>query len=408
MRAPADAPRRSGACDTIRVLFVAHTGLLGGAEIMLELMATGLADHGIEPIVAVGSDGPLVDRLRRARVAVHVLPVGSLAGARRQRVPLRPSVVVDGLGWVRELARLVRNLDVDLVVTNSQKAHVAASVAARVVGVPVVWRLHDIVDPATFGTAQILALRLAAAIAQPRVLAVSDAADVAAKRTLRIANSVCLHNGVDAVRLRGHPRLRLRDRFGWPHGAVVFGMVGRLVRWKGCLDFVEAAYRVLPAAPAARFVLVGDELIDVRSGFRDEIIERVHGLGITDQVRLLPFTDDIGAVLADLDVLVQPSTEPDPFPTAVVEAAVMGVPVIARNHGGVAEIVTDGVDGRLVDPHSTDALAEAILELAVDEARRARMALAIRDGSTRLTAPRMCAGLARELRAVSCSSKVRR
>lgn len=375
---------------------------------MLELMATGLADHGIEPIVAVGSDGPLVDRLRRAHVAVYVVPVGSLAGARRQEVPLGRSLLVDSVGWVRELARLVRDLDVDLVVTNSQKAHVAGSLAARVAGVPVVWRLHDIVDRETFGTAQILALRLTAAVANPRVLAVSDAVDVAAKSTLRIANSARVHNGVDAVRLRGHRRLGLRDRFGWPRDAVVFGMVGRLVRWKGCLDFVEAAYRVLPAAPSARFVLVGDEMIDVGSGFRDEIVDRVHGLGITEQVRLLPFTDDVGAVLADLDVLVQPSTEPDPFPTAVVEAAVMGVPVIATNHGGVAEIVADGVHGRLVDPHSTDILAAAFLELAVDDIRRARMAVAVKEHSAGLTAPRMCADLASELWGVSDGSKVSR
>ena len=390
------------------MLFVAHTGQLGGAEIMLELMATGLAEHGIEPIVAVGSDGPLVDRLRRAHVAVRVVPVGSLAGLRRQRVPVGRRFAVDSVGWVRELARLVRDLDVDLVVTNSQKAHVAGSIAARVAGVPVVWRLHDIVDPATFGTAQIIALRMTAAVAHPRVLAVSDAVDVAAKKTLRITNSARLHNGVDAVRLRGRRRLGLRDRFAWPGDAVVFGMVGRLVRWKGCLDFVDAASRVLPAAPSARFVLVGDELIDGGSGFRDEILGRVHGLGISEQVCLLPFTDDVGAVLADLDVLVQPSTEPDPFPTAVVEAAVMGVPVIARNHGGVAEIITDDVHGRLVDPHGTDALVEACIELAVDELRRARMAVAVQADSARLTTTRMCADLASELWDASGGRKVRK
>ncbi len=375
---------------------------------MLELMATGLADHGMEPIVALGSDGPLVDRLRRADVAVHVLPVGSLAEARRRHIPVDRRLVLDGVNWVRALAALVRDLDVDVVVTNSEKAHVAGSMAARSAGVPVVWRLHDIVVPETFGAAQILALRLTAAVTRPRVLAVSDAAHAAAKGTLRIANSARLHNGVDADRLRARGRLGLRDRFQWPREAVVFGMIGRLVRWKGCLDFVDAAYRVLPAAPSARFVLVGEELIDVGSGFREEILSRVTELGIGDQVRLLPFTDDVGAVLADLDVLVQPSTEPDPFPTAVVEAAVMGVPVIATNHGGVAEIVSDGVHGRLVEPGSPKALAEACLELGVDELRRARMASAIRQDSAALTAPRMCAGLARELWLVSGNRRVSR
>ena len=391
----------------MRVLFLAHTGLLGGAEIMLEHMATGVSAHGIEPIVALGSDGPLLDRLRQAEIPVHVVPIGSLAVARRTRVPVERRLVLDGVKWVRAVRRLIRTLEIDVVVTNSQKAHLAGSMAARISGVPVVWRLHDIVVPDTFGPAQILALRLVAAISRPRVLGVSAAVDVAARRTLRIADSTTLHNGVDIARLRAHGQLDLRDRFGWAREAVVFGMIGRLVRWKGCLDFVEAAGRVLQAAPTARFVLVGDEIIDVGSGFRDEVLDRVGELGIADQVRLLPFTDDVGAVLAELDVLVQPSIEPDPFPTAVVEAAVMGVPVIATNHGGVAEIVAEGAHGRLVDPGSIPALAEACVELALDELRRGRMAAAIGEDSAGLAAPRMCASLAEEIRRVSESRRVR-
>jgi glycosyltransferase involved in cell wall biosynthesis len=387
--------------EGMRVLFLAHTGLLGGAEIMLEHMVTGLAAHGIEAVVALGSDGPLVERLEREGIAVHVLPLGSLAGARRRRVPIKPTLALDGVRWIRALTRLIHDLNIDVMVTNSQKAHLAGSLAAWVSGVPVVWRLHDIVVPGVFGPAQILALRLTAAVSRPRVLGVSAAVDVATRNTLRIANSSALHNGVDVARLRAHGRLDLRDRFGWPREAVIFGTIGRLVRWKGCLDFVEVASRVIKEVPTARFVLVGDEIIDHESGFREELLDRVRQLRITDEVRLLPFTDDVGAVLEELDVLVQPSTEAEPFPTAVVEAAVMGVPVIATDHGGVAEIVRDGVHGRLAPLESIPALTDAFVELAVDELRRARMAAAIKEDSSRLTAERMCADLARELRLAS-------
>lgn len=368
---------------------------------MLEHMARGLTAHGLEPVVALGSDGPLVDRLRRAQVDVHVLPVGSLAGARRRSVPVEHRLAFDGVRWVTAVCRLIRALDVDVVVTNSQKAHLAGSLAARISGVPVVWRLHDIVVPATFGRAQILALRLAAAVGRPRVLCVSHAVEVAARETLRMADTTCLHNGVDSARLRSDRKLELRQRFDWPPDAVVFGSIGRLVRWKGSLDLVEAASLVTKAAPAARFVLVGDEMIDAASGFRDEILAAVRRLGLSDHVKLLPFTEEVGEVFAELDVLVQPSIEPDPFPTAVVEAAVVGVPVIASDHGGVAEIVVDGRHGRLVQPGSVPALADACVELAVEGPRRARMAAAIREDGARFTAARMCASLAEELRLVS-------
>ena len=384
----------------MKVLFLAHTGELGGAEIMLEHMATGLRAEGVEPIVALGSAGPLVERLLSAGVAAHVLPLGSLAHARRRRVPVEHRLALDGLNWVRAVRRLIRASEVDVVVTNSQKAHLAGSVAARTSGVPVVWRLHDIVEPTTFGAAQILALRLTAALSRPRVLAVSAAVEAAARQTLRITNSSTLHNGVDRDRLLAHGRLALRDRFGWPAESVVFGTIGRLVRWKGGLEFVQAAGQVIERAPIARFVLVGDEMIDAGSGFRDEILDRVDELGLTDHVRLLPFTDDVGAVLAELDALVQPSTEADPFPTAVVEAAVVGVPVIASDCGGVREIIVDGRHGRLVEPGDIPALAQACVALALDEVGRATMAAAVRRDSAGLTVERMCAGLARELRLV--------
>jgi len=118
--------------------------------------------------------------------------------------------------------------------------------------------------------------------------------------------------------------------------------------------------------------------------------------------------ETVGAVLADLDVLVQPSTEPEGFPRSAMEASAMGVPVIATGHGGVAEIVRDGVHGRLVPPGDRTALAEACVELAVDDVRRARMARAIRNDSARLTAHRMCADLASELWLVSGNRRVSR
>lgn len=411
----ARVPSQGGASEEsltgarVKALFVDHTALLGGAEIMLEHMVTGLPAQGVDTVVALGSDGPLVARLRGAGVDVHVLPIApSLGRARRRSLPIGPALAVDAVGWVRAMSRLIRELDVNVVVTNSQKAHVLGSMAARVSGVPLAWRLWDIVEPATFGPAQIMALRLAAREGRTRVIGTSRAVEVAARDTLRIANGSYVYSGVDASRLVPHARLDIRGGFGWPPEAVVFGTIGRLVRWKGIDVLVEAAARVVKAAPMARFIVVGDELIDKESGYRDEILRRVAALGIGDQLRLLPFTDDVGAVLAELDVLVQPSTEPDPFPTAMVEAAVVGVPIIAADHGGAPEIVTDGVHGRLVAPGSVDALADACAELAGDAPGRAAMSQAILRDSAGLTVERMCSELATELRMVAARSRPRR
>jgi glycosyltransferase involved in cell wall biosynthesis len=61
------------------------------------------------------------------------------------------------------------------------------------------------------------------------------------------------------------------------------------------------------------------------------------------------------------------------LPIALLEAMALGLPVVATSVGGIPEVVTPGVHGLLVSPSRPDLLAEAVLSLARDPARRASM-----------------------------------
>jgi glycosyltransferase involved in cell wall biosynthesis len=78
-------------------------------------------------------------------------------------------------------------------------------------------------------------------------------------------------------------------------------------------------------------------------------------------------------VLADIDIFVLPSTEPDPFPTVVLEAMAAAKPVVAFRHGGVCEMVADGVSGILCTPGSALEMAAAIERLAASPALRRQL-----------------------------------
>ncbi|AGP40067.1 glycosyltransferase [Sorangium cellulosum] len=84
---------------------------------------------------------------------------------------------------------------------------------------------------------------------------------------------------------------------------------------------------------------------------------------------------DTRAFLSDLDVFAL-IAEPAGCPNASLEAMAEGLPVVATAVGGMAEQVVDGVTGRLVPPGDAEALAGALVELADDPARRARMGAA--------------------------------
>ncbi|WP_437314914.1 glycosyltransferase [Sorangium sp. So ce385] len=84
---------------------------------------------------------------------------------------------------------------------------------------------------------------------------------------------------------------------------------------------------------------------------------------------------DTRAFLSDLDMFAL-IAEPAGCPNASLEAMAEGLPVVATAVGGMAEQVVDGVTGRLVPPGDAEALAGALVELAEDPARRARMGAA--------------------------------
>ena len=152
----------------------------------------------------------------------------------------------------------------------------------------------------------------------------------------------------------------------------------RLDVWKGVDVFLEAAARIAAVRPGVRFVVVGGAITGLEAYARS-LEARAQALGLADRVRFTGWTYGPAAmpeVHRALDVLVLASIEPEPFGLVVVEAMATGVPVVATAHGGPAEIVVDGVTGRLVPPRDAQALAAAVCALVDDPAAAARMGAA--------------------------------
>jgi glycosyltransferase involved in cell wall biosynthesis len=97
-----------------------------------------------------------------------------------------------------------------------------------------------------------------------------------------------------------------------------------------------------------------------------------------DRVRIREFAPGEYEYLAAADLVVHPSTEPDPLPNAVREAMALGKPVIASATGGIPEMVENSVDGLLVTPGAVLELAQAIRGLLESADRRSRLGQAAR------------------------------
>lgn len=151
---------------------------------------------------------------------------------------------------------------------------------------------------------------------------------------------------------------------------------GRLTRWKGQEPFIEAAARLKAIRGAEDFVflMVGG---DLDSDFARGLERRIRARGLGNVAALAGHCDDMAAALKLAAVVVSASLEPEAFGRVAAEAAAMGRPVVASDHGGARETVEEGRNGFRYPPADPQALAEAVQRaLQLDDSQRAHMAAA--------------------------------
>jgi len=163
----------------------------------------------------------------------------------------------------------------------------------------------------------------------------------------------------------------LRDCMRGKDGFVI-GSAGRFVPVKDYVLMVEVAREVNAKTDKIRFELAGDGplLGDLRG--------LIHKYGLEQRFMLCGFIREIGDFYQGLDVYLNTSMH-EGIPMSVLEAMACGVPAVAPRVGGFEEIVTDGVDGYLVDGRNPRDFAERCLSLYRNEALRRKMARAARD-----------------------------
>ncbi len=140
---------------------------------------------------------------------------------------------------------------------------------------------------------------------------------------------------------------------------------GKLSLGKGTPVFLKALDRIRSSVSSVRFVVAGKG--ELTLPVRDDL----HALGVLDQAALF-------RLYRAADIVVVPSVWPEPLSRVIVEAMHFGRPVVATSVGGSPEAVEDGVTGLLVPKDDDVALAEAVVALLRDPARRERMGVAAR------------------------------
>lgn len=268
------------------------------------------------------------------------------------------------LGTIRQLARIIRERQVNLLVTHGYKPNLLGRIASWIERIPTVavsrgWtyesrrvRFYEFLDR--------IFLRLADA-----VVAVSEG-----QRQKILACGVkpdkvrVIHNAIDLATYPGPAEKSVRTELGIPKDGILVATAGRLSPEKNHLGLVDAATRVLAKIPNLYFVVFGEGFL------RSELEKAVVDAGIGHRFFLPGFRSDVRSILHEIDIFVLPS-HTEGLPNVVLEAFACRKPVVATNVGGTPEVVRQGENGFLVPAGAMDRFAEAIFELASDlELRR--------------------------------------
>lgn len=334
----------------------------GGVAENVMRLALGLRSRGWEPWIA----GP-------ERAIIH--PALARAGIPIARLPL-----VRGYGRPHTDARALRRLiaimargSFDLMHAHSAKAGVLGRLAASLTGTPAIYSPHcfPFVGPwalprRTFSVAVERALG-------PRSAAIVCVSQEERRQALRHGLAAperlhVVHNGCEPCDPALEPDTEL-GRFA--SEGTLAATLTVLRPQKAVHVFVEAAPAILERVPDARLAVIGD------GELRGELEQLARRLEVGPRLRFFGFEPPASRQLSALDIFVLPSSW-EAFPISILEAMACGVPQVVTEVGGSGEAVSDGETGLVCPPEDPAALADRVVELLRDPARRARMATASR------------------------------
>ncbi len=338
---------------------------VGGSHISAINLISRLDATKIQPLIVLHhQDGVLARYLDEKSIPYVAAPSSTfLSPSHRSRSKGRLAMSLAYLTAVPRLIGFLRKHKVAIVHTNDGQMHATWALPARLAGSKLLW--HHRADPEARGV-NTLAPLLASHIITVSKFAKPNRPVVSVEGKVTVLHSPFEHPA--SIPDREESRLALIRELGLSDKARFVGYFGVLIDRKRPVKFVEVVAQYNKRYPEADLHgLLFGVLEQGGPRFDEQVIQKAKELGVSDKIHLMGFRSPVAPFMCAVDALLVTAVN-EPFGRTLIEAMLLGTPVIATNHGGNPEAITDGVNGFLVRPEDPEAFVEPLHRLLADKA----------------------------------------
>lgn len=334
-------------------LAICSTGeLYGGVEQFIYTFSDYLKkETNVNFIVLLFNKGLLYEKLKEARIETYIIS----------------SIFKYNIGVIRQIIKLFKEKEINVVHTHGYKANILCGIAARIYNIKVVKTEHGKLEPSTPYSLKWIKMQfnhLIDKIISKRVLDsivyVSKDIEAHFKDNYNGLNSYVIYNGIQPIKFNKNNKLPDFD-----YNTFNIGIIGRLSEVKGHIYLIKAIKR-LSGLKNIRLYIFGD------GSLKDKLQSYCIDNNIFKYVHFMGFKDNIYDYIHALNIFIMPSLY-EGLPYALLEAMYLKAPIIASDVGGLKEILENNVDATLVPPADEEKLANAIRYLYINSKVREQL-----------------------------------
>ena len=322
--------------NSIKKILITHSSNdnYGASKVLISIINIFI-ENGFDIYLILPNNGPLNNNKTIKKTNLQIINLGVFRKKYFTVLGLinRLYYIIKSSIYIR---KILKKNKIDLVYNNTSTL-ISPSVAAKLVGIPSIYHIHEIPN-SNLVYSKFITLFLNNFSRE--IICVSKSVyDFWNKRGVENNKLKIIYNGFNFK--KNKPKIIRND-------IIVFTCVSRIIPYKGHALLIELFDHICKKNDNIYLQIVGDTLPQYQN-YLDKLKLDIRKRGLLDKIKFMGFRNDVLSILKNSNFLIHTPISPDPLPTVIFEAIKTNTPVITNNLGGAIEILNNGKNGLIIE-----------------------------------------------------------